>query len=351
MLRMCAPLFVLICACGGRSESPAGARSTRAQTAQRVAAVHPTRTSWDKSLSLSGALEAINSVQLGARVEGAITSVNVDLGDHVRAGAALAHIAPEDFRARIAQADADLAQARSDVARSEALAAHEFVAAQALEQARTRLATAQAARALAARQMRDTVVRAPFSGAIAARYIARGAYVKTGSPLFDVVEVDTLRLVLQVPERFAHEIGMGAVLSVRPEAAIEAAIEAPVNRVSPIINPVTRTYRVEARVEAAGTALRPGMFVTGIVHLGTTNTAVRIPRAAVYTVLGRDRVTRIVNGAAAPVDIEIIGEAGDDAIVEGLSPDDMIVTRGASSLAPGTPVQVEETTPNARGPG
>lgn len=343
----------LLPACSGHSDSAVGAqplRNTRA-AAQAVAAIHPTRTTWDKSLTLSGTLEAINSVQLGARVEGAITDVRVDLGDHVTAGAALAHIAPEDFRARIAQAEADLAQARADLARVDALAQHEYAARQALEQAHTKVAMSEAARALAARQMRDTVIRAPFTGAISARYIARGAYVKTGTPLFDLVEVDALRLVLQVPERFARQIGMGSILRVLPDGETGTPIEAPINRMSPLINPTTRTYRVEARIEGQDASLRPGMFVTGSVHLGTTTTAVRIPRSAVFTVLGQDRVTLIRNGVAATADIEIIGEAGEDAIVEGLSPTDFVVTRGASSIAPGTPVRTEDTSPSARGPG
>lgn len=348
-----AGLFVVLSACGNHGQSAAGAQPLQgtAPQAQAVAAIHPVRTSWDRTLRLSGTLEALNSVQLGARVEGAITNVRYDLGDRVAQGAVLAHITAEDYRARITQADADLAQARADLARVEALSHHEYAAVQALEQARTRVAMSEAARALAARQMRDTAIRAPFAGAISARYVAPGAYVKTGTPLFDLVEVDSLRLVVQVPERFASTIGMGAQIQVAPDGSNADPIVATVNRVSPLINATTRTYRVEAVVDARGGTLRPGMFVTGNVHLGRTDNAARVPRAAVFTVLGHDRIALVRNGVATPTDVEILGESGDDAILEGLATTELVVVRGASSLAPGTPVRTTESPAGTRNPG
>lgn len=348
-----AALLCVLAACQNPAQSSAGAQPLHGNSpaAQAVAAIHPVRTSWDRTLRLNGTLEALNSVQLGARVEGAITDVRVDLGDHVAQGAVLAHITAEDYRARMAQAEADLAQARADLARVEALSHQEYAAVQALEQARTRVAMSQAARALAARQMNDTSIRAPFAGAVSARYVARGAYVKTGTPLFDLVQVDSLRLVLQVPERFASSVGMGAQIRVASEGGSSAPIVATVNRVSPLINATTRTYRVEAVVDGRNGTLRPGMFVTASVQLGRTDDAARVPRAAVYTVLGHDRVTLVRNGVATPTEIEILGEAGDDAVVEGLAATELVVVRGASSLAPGTPVRATESTAGAQDPG
>lgn len=350
-----AGLLLLVAGCGeatiqgakpaaGATEAPPRA----VEVAAAVASPHP------RTLTLSGTLTPLEAVQVAARVEGPITGVEVDLGDRVARDQELASIRPVDYRARVAELEATVAQAKRDVARIQALGAAASV--EELEQARTRLAEAKAQRSLAGRQLGDTVVRAPFAGAIARRHVAPGTYVKIGAPLFDLVAVDRLRLAVEVPERYAAAVTIDTPVAIRLEGALvlgEArpppgareegapAVAATITRIAPVVREATRTFTAEAIFSPGESVLRPGMFVIADLALGRDEASVRVPRAAVFRVLGHDRVMQVEGGVARPVDVELIAEEAGDAVILGLRPGDQVITRGPALVAPGAAVAAE----------
>lgn len=335
-------------ACGGGATAegrPPGSKGAkkgagRPGAARLVEVARPRATPFVRSLVLNGTLDARESVQVAAQVEGPITDVRVDLGDPVERGQVLARIVVSDVRARAAQTDAELSQARADLARLELLGRTGDATPAEIERARTRVAVLRAQRSQAAVDLRDAVVRAPFAGAIAQRHVTRGAYVRPGTPLFDLVSVDPLRLALEVPERYASQVHVGDSVRVAPDARSSgSALAAPIVRIAPTVDPGRRTFRVEAEVAAAG-RFRPGMFVVGTLALGEVPDAVRVPRGAVFTVLGEARVVLARDGRATPREVEVLGEEGSEAIVRGVSPSDVLVARGAGTLSPGAPVTI-----------
>ncbi len=274
----------------------------------------------------------------------------VDLGDDVARHQVLAAIRPLDYRARVSELDASLAQAERDVQRTEQLG--ENVAREELELVRTRLKEARAQRKLASRQLTDTTVRAPFAASVALRHVAPGTYVKPGTPLFDLVALDELRLTLEVPERYAALVRVGTPVAIgaaevlpasQPEGrnlgmAPAAQVTATVTRVAPIVSRATRTFTVEAVFSPEGSVLRPGMFITATLALGVANDGVRVPRSAVFHVLGHDRVMEVVDGIANARDVEWLGEVDGDVIVAGIPADTQVIVRGPALVAPGSEV-------------
>lgn len=341
---MIASLVVLTIACGcGQEERGAASGGARASAGPRaVIAARAEAVPFRRTLVLGGTLEAPERVEVAARVEGAVVALGAELGDRVARGSTLARITPEDFAARVAQSQAELAQARLDLARAERLAQGELATDEQLEQARTRVRVVEAQRALAARQLRDTRVIAPFDGAIAARLVSPGAFVRVGTPLFVLVATSPLRLAIDVPERMAASVREGTPVSVEVELGEGAPEAARVARVSPVVDPETRTFRTEVEVEAPeGSAFRPGMYVRASLDLGEVDDAVRVPRPAVFEVLGRSRVVEIVEGRTRPCDVEIVGEGEGVAVVRGLAPGALVVARSPGLLAPDTEVRVE----------
>lgn len=323
-------------ACSGGS-APAGARAPAGP--RQVLSARAEATPYRRTLELGGTLEAMERVEIAARVEGALTAIEVDLGDVVRRGDTLARITADDFAARTAEIDAQLANARSELERTEQLVAADLTSRQALEQAHTRVRVAEAQRRLAGRQLRDTRVLAPFDGAIASRLVSPGAFVRVGEPMFVVVSVAPMRLAIDVPERHAGQIRSGTAVRVSAGArGDEEVADAEVARVAPVVDPASRTFRAEVSVPAEA-GLVPGMYVRARIDLGAVDDAVRVPRAAVFEVLGRSRVVEVVGGRAQPRDVELIGEEGEHAIVLGLPAGAEVVGRSPGLLAPGTEVR------------
>ena len=337
-------MFGLLLACVP-GEAPPPAQALPAQP--RVVEVTEARLApHPRTLTLSGSLSALEKVQVAARVEGPITEVRVDLGDEVVVDQVLAAIRPVDYRARVTEQGATVSQAERDLQR--ALDLGGAGTAEEVEQARTRLAEAKAQRTLASRQLGDTTVRAPFAGAIAARFAAQGTYVKAGTALFDIVATTQLRLTIEVPERYAAVVKIGTPVQVTLRDAVGASrgaarveVDAAITRVSPVVTPTTRTFTAEAVFSPAGSVLKPGMFVVVELALGDEEGSVRVPRSAVFHVLGHDRVMRVADGLALPQDVELIGEVEAEAVLIGLPAGTPVISRGAALVAPGTPVAPE----------
>ncbi|MCC6876286.1 MAG: hypothetical protein IT378_18405 [Sandaracinaceae bacterium] len=83
------------------------------------------------------------------------------------------------------------------------------------------------------------------------------------------------------------------------------------------------------------------MYVRARVELGTVEDAMRLPRAAVFEVLGRSRVVEVVEGRARPRDVELIAEEEGAAIVRGVAAGAEVVARSPGLLAPDTAVRAE----------
>lgn len=339
------PLMMLLLALSGcgKASSSAGAKPADKPGAnvREALVATPVAHPWPRSVVLHGTLEARERTQLAARVAGPIGRLKADLGDSVANGALLAQIDSAQILAELVEAEAELANARSQVARVEAIRSPEAVSRREVDEARTRAVTAEAKQQVAAQRVRDLRVVAPFAGTVARRYVSLGAFVKIGDPLFDFVSTGPLRLALEIPERFMNEVGIGTALRIEARDARDVVAQAEIVRVSPALNEQTRTLRVEATVNAEGTRLRPGMFVLSAISLGVVDDAMQVPRGAVYSALGQDRVTVIEAGERAAFrDVDLVGERDGLAYVRGVSASDRVVAQGGASMPPGTVVRV-----------
>ena len=173
------------------------------------------------------------TAKLHARVSGFISERNVDLGDAVGAGQVLAVIASPEVDQSVREAEADVAQAKADeqLARANDERASSLVTSGAIskelaQERRATSAVASATRAAAEARLasardrqRFTTIRAPFAGIIASRTIERGDRVvgdqAAASPLFELIVLDPLRVVVDVPQSAALKVHKGVKAEIR----------------------------------------------------------------------------------------------------------------------------------------
>jgi multidrug resistance efflux pump len=182
--------------------------------------------------------------------------------DEVRARAEVARSAAAVTEAKIAAAEADLAaaQANAGVARANAAVA---------------AAEAQRVEALVA----YTRIVAPFDGVITRRQVNPGELVQATmtsrpAPLFTVQQIDTVRIVCDVPEASAASAAAGDPAEIKLFAREgQPPIRAAVTRVATALNPSTRTMRLEIELPNADGRLRPGMYAQVTLHPGPAASA------------------------------------------------------------------------------
>lgn len=321
-------------------------------------------------IEAAGQLLAIEEADVAAEVAGVVTQILFDEGSSVVQGAAVIELTPDrrelevaDAQARLAEAAAALREAGREHERIQLLhergAASEaqLDAAQAsFEAAQSRQQAAQAQRGLAARALRDALVRAPFAGQIARRYVSRGEYVHLGDPLFQLVATDPLKVEFHLAEVDSGRVSLGAAVSVRVAPFPREVFRAHVSMIAPTIDPRTRTLRVEARIVNSDGRLRPGLFAMADLGLKERRGVFMVPEEAVLQRADGPVVFRLDRSAGLTAGVDeqpgrerverrvIVTGVYRDGLVEvreGLRADDWIVSKGHASLHDGEAVRVQ----------
>ena len=101
---------------------------------------------------------------------------------------------------------------------------------------------------LAARQLRDTEIRAPFDGYVEKRLVNLGELVKAQMPVMAIVRLDPLKVIAEIPEKMAPWITDGRPVELRSTPIRDRTFTGKVTRISPAVNTSTRAFPFEALV-------------------------------------------------------------------------------------------------------
>jgi RND family efflux transporter MFP subunit len=208
--------------------------------------------------------------------------------------------------------------------------------------------------AIAQQLLADTTVIAPdpssgnatsaqHSYAIASRMISIGEYVREGAALFRLIDDDPVKLRATVPERYVADVKVGQRVRVRIEAYRDA-FEGQLTRINPQIDPTNRTFQIEVVVPNEKHLLKPGAFAQASVETRRDENVVFVPRDAVVTFAGVDKVFTVdPNGKAVEHQLQLGDNRGEIVeVLKGLEGTESVVIEGASRLATGVAVKVTE---------
>jgi RND family efflux transporter MFP subunit len=318
---------------------------------------------------LPGRVAAIDHVVIKARVTGYLNKVHFQEGTEVREGDLLYAIDPREYQAEYASAEAALqqsqaetAQAHSDYQRSMQLSTQKVIAAQETEKQGTVALAAEAAtrsaqsRVSKARlDLEYTEVRAPISGKISRTSVTEGNLVANGDTLTTIVSQDPVYVYFDAPERVVlrwdkavgDEVHTGLTARARAFVGLlneegfprEGTVDFSDNEVSA----GTGTLKMRAVVPNDDRRLRIGMFARVRLTLDQPHETLLVPERAVGVDQGQ-RFTYVVNGDnKVEYRKVLIGQVYDGklAILEGLQPDDRVITEGLQLLRPGQAVEPE----------
>ncbi len=319
-----------------------------------------------------GRTEAIDSVQVRARVSGYLQNVNFKEGELVKKGQMLFEIDPRLFeaqvnssRAQVVSAEATLKRARSDNTRYQEIAAKtpgavskqdvdKFQAV--ADQASANLQAAQAALAQNQLNLTWTKVTAPVDGRISRYFVTVGnlitqdqtvltTIVSTGRiyAYFDMDDTTVLRvrqLAREAKAKFGQE-GAGAPVYLRLENEKGFPHQGQINFEDNTITPRTGTLRVRGVFANQDDALQPGYFVRLRVAIGMPHRALLVPDRAIDNDQGR-KVLRVVNEknqvVSRPIKVGAM-DGGLRVIADGLQQTDRVIVTGLLQARPGTTVQ------------
>jgi len=344
-----------------------------------------------RAVEVIGTLAAREEVVVSSEVEGRVATLAHDLGDKVTAGTPLVVLDPEKARYRADTQRAALAQARAkygasaegdlpaleqvpevvsstaqlseaaqQLERAKSLAARKLLSQSDFDAAQTRYDTAKAAHdqalasarqlradiqaqssslQLAERELRDTVIRAPFDGYVAERLVSVGQFVQPQTPIMHIVRLQPLKLTAEVPEKFAPWIETGRSVAVHVDAYPDQTFEGKVVRISPSVNLKSRAFAIEGEVPNPDARLKPGTFARVQITTDHVDRAVTIPASAVQSRYGTNRVFVVQNGSLSGREVILGDRIGDRVEVsKGLDAGTALVASDVEQLADGMKV-------------
>ena len=194
--------------------------------------------------------------------------------------------------------------------------------------------------ALAKRNLVYTVVVSPMQGYVSERPADVGEYVSPQQKVATVVNLNPLRVRIDIPEQAISQIHTGESVSVSVAAYPDRNFAGRVARVSPNVTTASRTLTVEADVENPKAELKPGQFATVRILLPQTEPAVLVPQRALRTISGATYVFVIKNGHAEQRLVQS-GQAEGDLIElkSGVAADEVVATSNVDQLSDGAAVR------------
>jgi RND family efflux transporter MFP subunit len=319
----------------------------------------------EQQLTVVGNLIGDTTVAVVPRAAGRLEQVYVKLGDRVNLGQRIAKIedqelqeqirqaeaAQEVSRATIRQREADLKLAQTNVERSRSLFERQLLPKQTLDDNEARYQSAVAALDLARAQstqssarleelrinMANTIVSSPVNGFVARRAADPGAFVSQNAPVVDVVDINRVRLVVNVVEKDLRLVSVGDTTEVEVDAFPGESFMGRVARVAPVLDPQTRTFPIEIEIPNPTFRLKPGMYARVGIIADRRENALVVPANAIVDVGGERGVFLAQQDNTATFQkVEIgIEEETQVEIRSGLNDGQRVVTTGAGALRDG----------------
>ena len=343
-------------ACGG-NDAPEAAAAPMPTTVSAESVAKAMTTELQSGPRLSGQLAPGREATARAEVGGSVTSLAVEEGRAVRAGATVGRIEARDLQASVSSAETGVASAQTalKIATTEAQRAEALVkggamaprdldmANNAVAAARAQLAAAEARLTSARQQMSDTALRAPITGIVSSKVANTGDVVAPGTPLFTVIDPSSMRLEASVTSDQLAQLRVGAPVEFTVRGYPGQTFTGRIERISPSADPVTRQVGIFVTIPNPGGRLIGGLFAEGRVN-AEARRAIVVPLAALDETGPSPSVSRIRDGKIERVPVKVGMRDNDRQLVEisaGLAEGDQVLVGALKSMAAGTLVTVK----------
>jgi RND family efflux transporter MFP subunit len=355
-LSLAALLLLTLYGCG---DQPSGIADSPEAPPVAVETLRVTREEIVEPIVGTGTIAAHKTTDIGPRVDGIIEEIFVRVGDRVAAGEPLFRTRQIDYDIRLREAThalrlarAEAAKAKRDLERIDSLHGSGVVSDERIDAARTgadiasaRLGSAETALAKARQDLTDTVVTAPYPGAITRRYVDEGTMMRTmlssSANVVQIMKTDIVAAIVLIPEVHLKRIRLGTPGRLRIDG-LDAEYESEVAIINDRVELASRSIEVRLPIRNSDLSIRPGLFVKAEL-LPEPRTVTVLKRRGVLGAAGERHVFVAEGGRAVrrPVQVRDL-DALRVEVLQGLAPgESVLATPGGQGLAEGVPIEIE----------
>ncbi|MEW8073968.1 MAG: efflux RND transporter periplasmic adaptor subunit [Candidatus Thiodiazotropha sp.] len=357
-------IFLLaVLALGGLSGCQQDETETKAENIRPIKTITLTaKAQATEERKFSGLVSPANSSTLSFEVSGKVIEITVDVGDQVVAGQRLAVIDDEPFKLKVQSAEADFKKAKanfkhsaSDYERKSELAVKGYVSASDLDSAlaqrdaaRNQEAMALSQLNIAKRDLRKTVLKAPFGGYISKRLVEPHQEIVSGQELLQLDELEEVDVELMLPENIIGYLKHGDAGIASFPSLQGIHVEGRIDEIGTLAE-AANTFPVSLRLNQRPDSLYPGMTaeVQLMIDHGEQNEGFLLPASAIVAGVGTGSGRHYVfvyepeSGTVGKRPVFVAGGQRQMArIGEGLKTGDIVAVAGVSFLTDGMKVRL-----------
>jgi len=291
---------------------------------------------------IRGVLLPDEEVDLTFESSGKITDIFFEEGSFVQEGTLLAKVNDAPLQAELKKLESQLPLAEDRLYRQQTLLEKDAISQETYQSVATQLETLKADIELVKARIKQTELRAPFSGVLGLRQVSEGAYASPNVVVSNLTKISPLKIEFSLTENFVNLIRPGSEVAFTVDNSLEVH-NATVYAVESRLDVNTLSLFARARYDNSEGKIKPGQSASIQIKLDEINDAIVIPSISSIKEMGRDIAYVYRNGVAQEVEV-ITGmrTAASVEIVSGLSVGDTLLTTGVMQLRSGMPVRIDQ---------
>lgn len=295
---------------------------------------------------IRGVLLPDEEVNLTFESSGKITDIFFEEGTFVKEGTLLAKVNDAPLQAELKKLEAQMPLAEDRLYRQQMLLEKDAISQETYQSIATQLETLKADIELVKARIKQTELRAPFSGVIGLRHVSEGAYASPNVVISNLTKISPLKIEFSLTENFVNLIRPGSEVAFRVDNSLEV-YNATVYAVESKLDASTLSLFARARYDNIDGKIKPGQSASIQIKLDEINDAIVIPSISSIKEMGRDIAYTYKNGVAQEVEV-ITGmrTASSVEVINGLSAGDTLLTTGVMQLRSGMPVRIDQIVEN-----
>lgn len=338
-------VFLLTISGGCKQETNQTGNSIEELPVAEVSIARVTISAAPNEVEVVGTVQAVDSAEISARISGNILEIPVELGTKIDSGDLLVALSAAEISAQLQQADAQLVQAKRNLAREEKLLKKNAGTPESVKSYRDAVKIAAANHKEAKTMLSYTKITAPFAGTVTHKYANAGDLATPGKPLLRIEKDNLLQIQTDVPEALRHKIKQGDLLRAYIPS-LDLHLQGEVTELSPIADFSSRTSPIKLKI-APHPNVRSGQFARVTFASETTKT-MTVPTSAVVPYGQMERVFVVDDNKRAKLKLVRTGskiKINDNEerveILSGLNDNEPVIVSGNEILTNNQPVVIK----------
>lgn len=321
---------------GNQLEEPGATAADDQEVVDAVVIVHPS-VAQDKyrTLRLFGQTSANRDITITAKTSGEVEEILFERGQYIEEGTLMLRLSADNRPLELKQAEANLKDAQAQHDSISKLVEQKYRSSNELVAAEAQVAIAEAALENIKLDIEYTEIKAPFSGIADDNLVDVGSFVTAGTAITQFLELEPLKVVVNVSENFANFVDRSgqAIVEINGEQ-----IEAKIENISQLADVNTRTFAVEVVLDNPGYKYSAGQTAIVILPIQKVKAHLISPAYIAIDADGRFGIKTVENDIVQFYAANLVEDTTEGMWIGGV-PDEMnLITQGAAYVSPGQKV-------------